>query len=546
MIPRVLGEMTKPDSDGARPPEPEGGRGRHDAALELLNAVARVAADGLELRPLLQRVSRVLVDSFDWDHAGFARLDREAGVFVVEAIASRIPTDVAAGYSRGLGSGVVGEVALTGRPVVLDDVTRHTDYVSVAQGIRCEICLPIVHGGEVVAILDVEDRRVRDAAAELPLLEAVARQIGGAIANARLHQEVLRRAQQLELLAEVSRIAIEAEDLEPALQRIAERLRERFDLLMCNIYFVDPHRPRLELKAIATRVRVPERPLDNLPLSRGIVGRALHLGRAQLVLDVRSDPDYVPLFPEVSAELSIPIHFRDRVLGVFNFENDRTNVFSQETVSLLQTLCDQLAGVIHLAALNRRLQETTEELEQANRRLQEMNRALEEISIVDALTGLANRRQFDRLLDMEWRRAIRGETPLALLLIDIDFFKRYNDTHGHLRGDAVLAEVAGLLGAAFTRAGDLVSRYGGEEFAVLLPNTTAESAAELAEQARARVEGRGIPHPASDAAPVVTVSLGVASTAPDPWRLPSALVERADRALYLAKAGGRNCTRVAE
>ena len=539
-------EMTRTDPEAAKPHEPDDARGRNDAALELLNAVARVAADGLELRPMLQRVSRVLVDSFDWDHAGFARLDREAGVFVTEAVASRVPTEVVPGYSRGLGSGVVGEVALTGRAVVLDDVRRHPDYVAVAEGIRCEICLPIFHGGEVVAILDVEDRRARDAAAELPLLEAVARQIGGAIANARLHQEVLRRAQQLELLAEVSRLAIESEELEPALQKIAERLRDRFDLLMCNIYFVEPHRPRLELKAIATRVRAPERPLDNLPLSRGIVGRALHLGRAQLVLDVRSDPDYVPLFPEVSAELSIPIHFRDRVLGVFNFENDRPHVFSQENVSLLQTLCDQLAGVIHLAALNRRLQETTEELEQANRRLQEMNRALEELSIVDALTGLANRRQFDRLLDLEWRRAIRGESPLALLLIDIDFFKRYNDTHGHLRGDAVLAEVAGLLAAAFTRAGDLVSRYGGEEFAVLLPNTTAESAAELAEQARARVEGRGIPHPASDAAAMVTVSLGVASTDPDPWRLPSALVERADRALYLAKAGGRNCSRVAE
>lgn len=149
------------------------------------------------------------------------------------------------------------------------------------------------------------------------------------------------------------------------------------------------------------------------------------------------------------------------------------------------------------------------------------------------------------MLDLEWRRAIRGAAPLSLLLIDIDVFKSYNDSHGHLRGDAVLAEVANVLAAACTRAGDLVARFGGEEFAALLPNTTVEAATELAELARSRVEARGLPHPASEVARVVTVSVGAATTVPDPWRLPSALVERADRALYLAKGSGRNCLRTA-
>ncbi|GMU64839.1 MAG: hypothetical protein AMXMBFR36_11130 [Acidobacteriota bacterium] len=519
------------------------GEGGDRRALELLNEVARVVTEGLELRPMLQRITDLLVSELDWDHAGFARIDRERGVFVAEAISARIPIDVAPGYSRPLGSGVVGEVALTGHVVVLEDVSRHPEYVAVAPGVRSEICLPVFHGGEVVAILNLEDRRPRAAESELPLLEAVARQIGGAIASARLHEEVLRHARQLELLAQLSRTALDAEELEPALQRITERLRERFDLLMCSVYLVDSHRPRLELKAISTRIPMPLAPMGHLPLSSGIVGRALHLRRAQLVLDVRADSDYVALFPEATAELAIPIHFRDRLLGVFNFENDRPQVFSQDTVSLLQTVCDQLAGLVHLAAVNRRLLETSEDLEQANRRLQEMNRVLEELSISDSLTGLANRRQFDRTIDLEWRRAIRAESPLSLLLIDIDFFKRYNDGHGHLRGDAVLAEVAHLLGSSFTRAGDLVARYGGEEFAALLPNTTLEAASELAEQARARVEGKAISHPGSEAARVVTVSIGAATLVPDPWRLPTALIERADRALYLAKASGRNCFR---
>ena len=185
-----------------------------------------------------------------------------------------------------------------------------------------------------------------------------------------------------------------------------------------------------------------------LSSNRGIVGRAFQLRRAQLVLDVRSDPDYLQVFGDVSSELAMPILFQGRTLGVLNFENDRPQAFSEETVSLLQMITDQIAGVVHLAAMNQRLSEMADELATANRRLHEMNRTLEELSAVDSLTGLANRRQFDRLLDLEWRRAIRGGSPLSLLFIDIDFFKRYNDTHGHLRGDAVLAEVAALLSAA--------------------------------------------------------------------------------------------------
>jgi diguanylate cyclase (GGDEF)-like protein len=514
-------------------------------ALTLLNEIARAASDGLHLGPMLQRITATLHTELDWEHVSFSRVDREHGVYVCEAVTSSLATEMAAGDRRPLGTGVVGQVAASGKHLVVDDVATFRGYVPAAQNVRCEVCVPVVHGAEVVAVLNFEDSRARAAAAELPLLEAVARQIAGAIANARLHDEVWRRAQQLELVSELARSALEAEELEPLLRRVSSRLRERFDFLLSCVYLIDQLSSKLELQAIATR-----RPLgrDVPPLlssHRGIVGRAVQLRRAQLVLDVKSDPDYLPLLDDVTSELALPILFQGRTLGVFNFENDRPQAFSEDTVSLLQMITDQIAGVVHLAAVNRRLSEMADELAGANRRLQEMNRALEELSTVDSLTGLANRRQFDRMLDLEWRRAIRGGNPLSLLFIDIDFFKRYNDGHGHLRGDAVLAEVANLLAAAFTRAGDVVSRYGGEEFAALLPNTTIEAATDLAEQARARVETRAIAHPASEAARVVTVSIGVATTVPDPWRLPSALVERSDRVLYLAKASGRNCLRLA-
>jgi diguanylate cyclase (GGDEF)-like protein len=517
---------------------------REVSALALLNEIARVATEGLELRPLLARISTTLVESFDWDHAGFATVDAEEGVIVAEAVASRIPTSIEAGHRRPLGSGVVGLVAATGRPLALDDVSSHPDYLAVAEGIRTEVALPILHAGEVVAVLNLEDRRRRDVSAEYPLLDAVAKQVAGAIANARLHDEVVRRAQQLELVADLVHAALEAEELGPLFERTVELLRERFDFLMVSSYLLDPYTSRLDLQAMATRNAAPDRVLPNFNATRGISGRAIQLARAQLVLDVRSDPDYVPLFDETSAELAIPILYQGRSLGVFNFEHDRPQIFNQDMVSLLQLVCDQLAGVVRLASLNSKLSDASEELEATNRRLSEMNRALVELSTVDALTGLANRRQFDRQLDLEWRRSIRSALPLSLLLIDVDDFKAYNDTYGHLRGDAVLAEVAKTLGASFARAGDVVARYGGEEFAALLPNTTTDGAAELGEQARARVEARAIPHRGSRRGRFLTVSVGVGTVLPESRLTHAMLVEGADRALYRAKASGRNCVRV--
>jgi diguanylate cyclase (GGDEF)-like protein len=512
-------------------------------ALALLQEISRVAAESHELRPMLQRLCDRLVERFDWDHAGFALVDHERHRIVAEAVASRVDLEIRVGDWRPIGSGIVGLVAASGRPIAIDDVASHPEYVPVARGVRSEVCLPVRHGGQTVAVLNLEDRRRRDLAGELPLLEAVARQIEGAIANARLHEEVGRRAEQFELVSELMHAALDAEELDPVLGLVVDRLRRRFDFLMVSIYLLDPFTSRLDLKGMATRTPCPVEPIPSLSIGRGIVGRALQLQRAQLVVDVRSDPSYVPLFDETRAELAIPILFRGRSLGVFNFENDRPQVFTQETVSLLQLVCDQLAGVVHLATLNRKLSETTDELEQTNRRLSEMNRALIELSTIDSLTGLANRRQFDRMLDLEWRRAVRAGAPLALLLVDIDFFKRYNDTYGHLRGDAALAEVAKALSSSFSRAGDVVARFGGEEFAALLPATALDGALELAEQARVRVEARGIPHAGVEGGRPLTVSLGVASVLPDPATAPATLIEAADGALYAAKAAGRNCIR---
>jgi diguanylate cyclase (GGDEF)-like protein len=158
---------------------------------------------------------------------------------------------------------------------------------------------------------------------------------------------------------------------------------------------------------------------------------------------------------------------------------------------------------------------------------------LEELATTDALTALKNRRKFDAVIDAEWRRAVRRGTPLAMLLIDADQFKAFNDAFGHQRGDQALIAIAGCIERSVRRAGECAARYGGEEFAVLLPERSAEDALVVAETIRCAIEQLAAPI-------VLTVSVGVASLTPTAAMKWSGLVEAADKALYAAKAAGRN------
>ncbi len=165
---------------------------------------------------------------------------------------------------------------------------------------------------------------------------------------------------------------------------------------------------------------------------------------------------------------------------------------------------------------------------------------LERISLIDGLTGIANRRHFDQTLEKEWRRALRQEDIVSLALIDIDFFKKYNDFYGHLAGDKCLQKVGSILKESLKRASDLGARYGGEEFAILLPSTAKEGALTVAERICDNIEELRIPHEMSKVAKHITVSIGVAAIRPEADKIPSDLIRQADSALYQAKNAGRN------
>lgn len=170
-----------------------------------------------------------------------------------------------------------------------------------------------------------------------------------------------------------------------------------------------------------------------------------------------------------------------------------------------------------------------------------LQKELEMLSFQDGLTGIANRRMLDSVLEKEWASARRSGQPLSVVLIDIDYFKQYNDHYGHIQGDECLQRVANALRAAAVRPRDLLARYGGEEFVVVLPETDEAAALKVAERCRNLVFAEEIPHRSSGLGALVTVSLGVATTVPTQEGRHQPLIERADRRLYLAKQRGRNC-----
>ena len=213
-----------------------------------------------------------------------------------------------------------------------------------------------------------------------------------------------------------------------------------------------------------------------------------------------------------------------------------------DNIELIARIRHHSKAYIHLKERD----EAFRALQESEKRLAQANKTLEKLTALDGLTGIANRRRFDQELTSNWHRAIRQSSSLSLIMIDIDFFKLYNDHYGHQKGDECLQKVARSLEESVTRATDLVTRYGGEEFGVILPDTGLKGALEIAEQMRLNIESLQIEHQYSISSDHVSISLGVATTIPARKSHQELLVSAADQGLYLAKKEGRNRVRSSE
>lgn len=350
-------------------------------------------------------------------------------------------------------------------------------------------------------------------------------------------QEVLRSRRQLQILTDVTRAALDADLLQLALDRIVSFVQETFELAAVHLVMMEDGGEGYVLAASAcARETAPVG--ASYQLRRGVVGRALRKGQAQLVLDTDSDPDYVSLHPEVQSELVVPIRYHGRLLGALNIESDSPAVFTPENCAIFETIAEQVAGAVHHASVHRRLAEAKAALQESHRALRRANLRLARLSRTDDLTQLHNRRSFDEALQREWRRAMRSDRPLSLLILDLDRFKDLNDAAGHQAGDATLRAVAATVQSWARRAGEVAARYGGDELAVILPGTDESAARTLAERLRGAVQELGTVHPASGRE--VTASIGVATARRVRGSDPEALLLAADQALYRAKAAGRN------
>ena len=336
-----------------------------------------------------------------------------------------------------------------------------------------------------------------------------------------------RRAMLTEILAQVSREALQGESFEATLQCIVDCLVRRLPIAIASIILLDDAGTHFVQEVWAGELNLDQPTPMAWPISMGAAGRCVRLGQAQLIVDVDHDPDYVPGNLEVRSEYLVPIRHRTRLHGVLNIESTHADFFTPETCAVFDAVADQIAGAIHLTRV-------LGELEIANRKLQQL-------SMSDGLTGIANRRCFDQRLASDWALLAREGRPLALVMVDADCFKALNDARGHLYGDECLRELARICTAFAERECDLAARFGGEELALLLPGCDLRDAHRIGESLRVQVEAMAMRHPDSLVGPHVTVSIGVSAIQPGPAHSPDALIAAADRALYSAKAAGRNC-----
>jgi diguanylate cyclase (GGDEF)-like protein len=314
-------------------------------------------------------------------------------------------------------------------------------------------------------------------------------------------------------------------------------------------------------------INLPEIPLfqENGDANlKNIASCAVHRSETIVIDDARASDEFdfsgTGMFDEMlgyrsMSFLTIPLKTTSNktlgVLQLLNAKNEQGEIiaFSDDIVMLIEALASQASVAMENRSLleeqealkkqlEREVDTRTEEQKEALTKLSEAHIILKELNTIDAITGILNRQYFDEVLDQEWRRARRQGYDISMLLLDIDHFKRVNDTYGHLAGDECLAAVAEAVDQMFNRPSDVVARYGGEEFAVVLPYVSADNAQNLAEQLRKMVEDSVYKADGHDLA--VTISIGTATMTPDEENAPRDLIGRADQVLYEAKASGRN------
>ena len=289
-----------------------------------------------------------------------------------------------------------------------------------------------------------------------------------------------------------------------------------------------------------------------------IIGHVFRSGQAEIVNNVNQDHRYIPQDSDIKSLICAPLKVQNKTIGVIQVTHHQLIKYSSEQLKLFTSLTSQAAIAIQNSKyydklleysenLEQKVIERTQELEESKQKLETSNQALKQsakklkrLATVDELTQVYNRRYFNEYLVREWRRLTRERKFLSLILCDVDYFKLYNDHYYHQAGDECLYKVAQCIKKIVKRPADLVARFGGEEFAIILSDTNCLGAEKVAKEICQAIEALKISHCCSDCSDYVTLSLGVATTIPTSLISPQNLIHTADKALYEAKEAGRN------
>jgi len=337
-------------------------------------------------------------------------------------------------------------------------------------------------------------------------------------------QEILaQRLTRFQTLTYLNQIISSSLEIDRVLGEIAKATARLMNAQIVTIWKADETTQILELKAFSDEKMHEDFRVRKMPFSEGGAGLVATHRQPINIPDVFVDKRIVNhdwwQKHSLKSFFGYPIFLEQTLIAVLGLGCKQPLIFEPEDQALFENLVAQAAIAIKNAQL-----------------FEEIRR----LSISDGLTGVANRRYFDEQFKREWQRNRRNNLPIGVIMIDIDFFKNYNDAYGHQAGDECLKQVAKTLQKSLRRPGDLLARYGGEEFVALLPEINIEGTAKIAYSMHQAVMELSIPHRGSKVHKNLTISLGVAGGQLNEFQTPEDLLAKADQALYEAKNGGRN------